>query len=384
MSSFLPIQTQAFLVYGSGVVIGNTTLTLASFKDIDGNNIAMQGTVMTGTVEPSSGVQEEQIIFTGVTQNANGTATLTGVSSVGWASPYTQTSGFVKNHAGNTTFVLSDTAYLYSQYANLGGTNTFTGTDTFNISPIIPTVSSSQTTQAASVGYVNSVAIAGGAKASNTVFGISELTVAPATASVPLAVGDNDPRMPTAGQALALAGNFGTPGSGNKYVTEAGVAPVGAIQMYAGATAPTNWLLCDGTSYLQATYAALFAIIGTTYGSADGSHFNVPDMRGRVPAGVGTGTGGGATGTGLPTGGSALTAVARGTWKGEETHQLTVGELANHNHAIASVTGGSGQFPYSSTNALITFSTTGIQSAGSDTPHNNIQPVMGVNFIIKT
>src|SRR5262245_19026075 len=53
-------------------------------------------------------------------------------------------------------------------------------------------------------------------------------------------------------------------------------------------TAISGWLLCDGASYLRSgTYASLFAAIGTTYGSADGTHFNVPDFRGRVPAGVG-------------------------------------------------------------------------------------------------
>lgn len=220
--SLLPVQTQAFLLYGNGAVIGDTQLILSSFKDIDGNLLTMQGTVMTGTVEPSSGSQEEQIIFTGVTQNSNGTATLTGVSSVAFASPYTTTSGFKKSHAGNTTFVLSDTAYLYSQYASLANTQTFTGSNTFSISPIIPTVASTATTQAASVGYVNSVAIAGGAKASNTVFGITQLSVAPATASVPIAVGTNDPRIATASQSLALAGDGGAPSNINTYVTQQG------------------------------------------------------------------------------------------------------------------------------------------------------------------
>jgi len=239
--SILPIQTQAFLLYGSGSVVGDVTLNLSSFKDIDGNNIAMQGTVMTGTIEPNSGSSEEQISFTGVTQNANGTATLTGVSSVSWGSPYTVTSGLVKSHAGNTTFVLSDTAYLYSQYAALGNTQTFTGTDTFSISPIIPTVSSSQTTQAASVGYVNAVSISGAAKASNTVFGITELTVAAATASVPLAVGDNDPRMAyvTASESLALAAvGQGNIDNTNYYVSQRG-AQIGS-ESYALTTGASN------------------------------------------------------------------------------------------------------------------------------------------------
>lgn len=221
--SLLPIQAQSFLVYGNGVVIGNTSITLASFNDINGTAIPFQGTVMTGTLEPNNGTSEEQIIFTGITTNTNGTVTLTGVSSVGFASPYTLTTGVVKNHAGGVTFALADTAYLYSQYANLQSTQTFTGTNTFNVAPFIPTVTSSQTTQAASIGYVNSVSVGAGAvKASNTVFGISELTVAPATASVPLAVGDNDPRVPTASEALALIGDGGVPSNTNTYITQSG------------------------------------------------------------------------------------------------------------------------------------------------------------------
>lgn len=62
--------------------------------------------------------------------------------------------------------------------------------------------------------------------------------------------------------------------------------PPGAYMPYAGATAPTGWLLCAGQAVSRTTYAALFAAIGTTHGAGDGSAtFNLPDLRGRVPAG---------------------------------------------------------------------------------------------------
>lgn len=65
--------------------------------------------------------------------------------------------------------------------------------------------------------------------------------------------------------------------------------PPGVMTEYAAGAAPAGWVLCDGASYVRtAPYDALFAIIGTTYGSADGSHFNVPDLRGRVPVGKGS------------------------------------------------------------------------------------------------
>jgi microcystin-dependent protein len=62
--------------------------------------------------------------------------------------------------------------------------------------------------------------------------------------------------------------------------------PPGVISAYGGSSAPAGYLLCDGTSYLQSTYAPLFAAIGTAYGSADGTHFNVPDLRGQFLRGV--------------------------------------------------------------------------------------------------
>ena len=62
--------------------------------------------------------------------------------------------------------------------------------------------------------------------------------------------------------------------------------------MYGGASAPTGWLLCDGTAYSRTvTYSSLFAAIGTAYGVGDGSTtFNVPDLRSRSALGSGTGT----------------------------------------------------------------------------------------------
>lgn len=71
----------------------------------------------------------------------------------------------------------------------------------------------------------------------------------------------------------AITNNLWTPG---QYMT------------YAGTSAPTGWLACDGASYLRTDYAALFSVIGTTYGSVDGTHFNVPDIRGITFVGSGT------------------------------------------------------------------------------------------------
>lgn len=64
------------------------------------------------------------------------------------------------------------------------------------------------------------------------------------------------------------------------------LTPTGVINQYAGSTAPTGWLLCDGSAVSRATYADLFAIVGTTYGAGNGSStFNLPNLLGRVIVG---------------------------------------------------------------------------------------------------
>jgi microcystin-dependent protein len=119
-------------------------------------------------------------------------------------------------------------------------------------------------------------------------------------------------------------GNQATFGSDARIYVPISV-PSGSVVDYAGATAPTGWLLCDGTSYLRATYPNLFASIGTTFGSVDGTHFNVPDLRSRFVLGAGQGSG--------------LTNRVLAATSGEETHLLTAAELASHTHTASSTQG---------------------------------------------
>ena len=116
--------------------------------------------------------------------------------------------------------------------------------------------------------------------------------------------------------------------------------PVGSIQMYAKTTAPTattnggTWLACDGTSVLRTGsggYADLFAIIGTTYGSADSTHFNLPDLRARVPVGYNAS----AIGSGVTVRSGRAIATSTG---GTEGHILTTAELSAHSHPIPATT----------------------------------------------
>ena len=73
----------------------------------------------------------------------------------------------------------------------------------------------------------------------------------------------------------------------NLLATQTGTFPAGAVIPFAGSTVPNGWLLCAGQTVSRTTYANLFAIIGTTYGAGNGSTtFHLPDLRGRVVAGL--------------------------------------------------------------------------------------------------
>jgi microcystin-dependent protein len=111
--------------------------------------------------------------------------------------------------------------------------------------------------------------------------------------------------------------------------------PVGMLAPFAGASAPSLWLLCYGQVVSRTTYAALFGVIGTTYGAGDGSTtFNLPDLRGRSAFGADA-MGGTAAGrlTGSAAGG--INANALGNVGGEQAHTLVTAELAWHQHTMA-------------------------------------------------
>lgn len=149
-----------------------------------------------------------------------------------------------------------------------------------------------------------------------------------------------------------------------------GFCPTGVVLPYVNVSAPTGWLLCDGSTVSRSTYATLFAIIGTTYGSGDGSTtFNIPDMRENVPVGYKAG--------------STQFGTLGGTY-GEKTHTLTTPEMPSHTHdvphvgaSLGTVSGGAPQIYYDTSSVTST-------STGGGGAHNNIQPSVVFNYIIKT
>jgi microcystin-dependent protein len=194
--------------------------------------------------------------------------------------------------------------------------------------------------------------------------------------------------------------------------------PSGMLTMTAASVAPSGWMLCNGTAISRTTYADLFTAIGTTYGVGDGTTtFNIPDLRGRVPVGTDS---------------SQTEFDALGETGGAKTHTLTEAQLPSHTHSInhdhasfgttdgagnhnhswtgvnsdAGISGQGGNYPFRIFQDIATnwggtqasmngagahnhtidvpnfTGTSG--STGSGSAHNNLQPYISINYIIKT
>lgn len=161
-----------------------------------------------------------------------------------------------------------------------------------------------------------------------------------------------------------------------------GLAPTGVVLPFAGATAPAGWLLCSGQVVSRTTYAALFSAIGTAYGAGDGvTTFAVPDLRGRVPAGKDDM--GGTAASRLTSGGAGVDGLTLGAAGGSQTHTLTTGQMPSHSHdyvggANAAGSGTVGAAGQSANGYLMT-----TVASGSGGAHNNTQPTLVANYIIK-
>jgi len=235
-NNFKQLQAQNFTLAGAGSSIGDTSLILSSMLTIDGIQITMTDIGSKGyfTADPGNGSQEEAGTFTGITQNVNGTATLTGVSHQMFEDPYTETSGMTKSHTGGVSLVLSNTAGFYQNFLRLNDSNTVSDVLIFtnpnypqmDVATPFPTLG----VQLATKAYVDSVAIAGSPKATDTVYGISKLSVAAVSPTDPIVVGTNDGRVPTQNENDALVGTSGTAvSSSNKLVDNADTIGTGKV-----------------------------------------------------------------------------------------------------------------------------------------------------------
>lgn len=117
-----------------------------------------------------------------------------------------------------------------------------------------------------------------------------------------------------------------------------GQAMAGIIQMYAGATPPTGWLVCDGASYLRSDYPTLFEALGGTsspWGLPDSTHFNVPDLRGRAPIGTNTALNNANTSARLigDIGGNEDLIIP---YHNHSVNSVSIGSSGGHSHTITS------------------------------------------------
>ena len=156
---------------------------------------------------------------------------------------------------------------------------------------------------------------------------------------------------------------------------------VGEIRMFAGNFAPAGWMFCEGQLLPISENETLFNLIGTTYGGDGVNNFALPDLRGRVPIHMGTGSG--------------LSTHQIGEAAGVETVTLTSQQIPVHSHAmVASNDIGTLSTPafnmlsqsaaklYRAGTPTTTLDPGSLSTAGGSQPHLNLQPYVCVNFII--
>lgn len=144
---------------------------------------------------------------------------------------------------------------------------------------------------------------------------------------------------------------------------------IGIVMPYVTADPPANTLACDGGTYNRVDYPDLYAALDSAF-ITDADTFVTPDLRGRTLIGAGTGSG--------------LSARAVGAAGGEETHQLTIGELATHQHGLFMtsdvVRRGVGDIYTAMMENVVELKSTAYE--GGDNPHNNMQPWTALKYCI--
>jgi microcystin-dependent protein len=162
--------------------------------------------------------------------------------------------------------------------------------------------------------------------------------------------------------------------------------PLGTILPFASESVPTGWMLCDGREIAIEEYQGLYDLIGTTYGAGDSAFwaqvffpattFNIPDLRGRTI--IGANDMGGEQSDIL-----AIHQAAIGQVGGEEMHQLTEAEMPSHSHDFPRTLGSASLTTGPSSGSTSTSTSWQTNTAGGDQPHNNMQPYMALNYMMK-
>lgn len=167
---------------------------------------------------------------------------------------------------------------------------------------------------------------------------------------------------------------------------------IAEIRMFASNFAPRSWLFCQGQTMNIAQNTAMFSLLGTTYGGNGQTTFGIPDFRGRVP--VGTGQGPGLSNHVLGDLSGAENFIVNNTSLPAHTHVLSGSITMKGNAATGDTDTPQANYPagltgtnmYSTVNngsglGNMKLALTGAVT-GSSQPVNNVQPVMGMNYII--
>lgn len=165
---------------------------------------------------------------------------------------------------------------------------------------------------------------------------------------------------------------------------------IGAIFIFAGNFAPTGFELCQGQLLPISQYAALFSILGTTYGGNGSTNFALPDLRGRAP--IGEGTGAGLSPIGLGQVGGVQNATILTSNMPAHSHHVNVSsangaKTSPQNNFIAAEidsVGGSVSAWNAAASAGATLAAGAVSNAGSGAPLNIQNPYLGINYIIAT
>ena len=160
---------------------------------------------------------------------------------------------------------------------------------------------------------------------------------------------------------------------------------IATILLFAGNFAPLDWAFCNGQLLQINQYSALYSLLGTTYGGDGRTTFALPDLRGRVPAGFGQGPG--------------LQSINLGQQIGINTNTLTIAQMPLHSHTLNANATATGRnlFPvptnnypaqnqdttgnYAATTDVV-MNQQAISSVGGNQSVNNMQPTLGLNYII--
>lgn len=163
---------------------------------------------------------------------------------------------------------------------------------------------------------------------------------------------------------------------------------IGEIRIFAGNFAPKGWAFCDGSLIPISRNTALFSLLGVTYGGDGKTNFALPDLRGRAPMHQGTGPG--LTQRILGDAGGASSATLSSTQMPVHTHQAgcvtTQSNQTDPSNAVwaANIAGGKGGGNATGYQpvANATMNPGALAPSGGGQPHNNMQPYVGINFII--